>query len=374
MEVMSCLSKLDFMSAAPRANMLSSRLLSEKQNTRLTFARNLLSLLAMKRRPVICAALGLLLCLPAAAQLPTEDAQNELKIARFAMQQKEYDEAAEHFMQANKLLQGKCFDCLAGLAEVRLATGKNQEAAQEAQRALAVATTGRQKAIAHIHRGTAFLQMAEKDPARLADAEAAFRAAMASDPKCLDCKFNVGYMMLKQGKDAEGVPFLKALLPEAKGTPIEADILRLTEKPERARKDFAPEFSATSKTGEAISLKQLQGKVVLLDFWGAWCKPCLASLPSLKRLAEQLDPAKGTIISIDEHDSHETWTKFVERNGMTWPQIYDGTGELAESFSVDSAPHYFLLDQEGVILARYDGWSPQQEAEIRKAMEEAMKK
>jgi peroxiredoxin len=330
-------------------------------------------LLAMKGRTAICTVLCLLV-LPAAAQLPMEDAQNELKIARFAMQQKEYDEAAEHFQQANKLLKGNCFDCLAGLAQVRLAMGKNQEAAQEAQRALAVATTGRQKAIAHIHRGTAFLQMAEKDPARLADAEAAFRTAMVSDPKCLDCKFNVGYMMLKQGKDAEGVPFLKSLLPEAKGAPIEADILRLTEKPERARKDFAPEFSATLKTGEAIGLKQLQGKVVLLDFWGAWCKPCLASLPSLKRLAEQLDPAKGTIISIDEHDSHETWTKFVERNGMTWPQIYDGNGELAESFSADSAPHYFLLDREGVILARYDGWTPQREAEIRKAMEDAMKK
>jgi thioredoxin-related protein len=47
---------------------------------------------------------------------------------------------------------------------------------------------------------------------------------------------------------------------------------------------------------------------------------------------------------------------------------------LAESFGVDSAPHYFLLDREGVILARYDGWTPQREAEIRKAMEDAMKK
>jgi thiol-disulfide isomerase/thioredoxin len=331
-------------------------------------------MLAMKRLAAICTLLGLLLCLPAAAQVPTEDAQNEFKIARFAMQQKEYGEAEEHYLHANKLLQGKCFDCLAGLAEVHLATGKNQEALQAAQRALAVATTGRQKAIAQIHRGTAFLQMAEKAPARLADAEAAFRAAVASDPKCLDCKFNVGYMMLKQGKDAEGVPFLKALLPAAKGTPVEADILRLTEKPERARKDFAPEFSAMLKTGEAISLKQLQGKMVLLDFWGSWCKPCLASLPSLKRLAEQLDPAKGEIISIDEHEPRETWAPFVERSGMTWPQIYDGKGELAESFAVESAPHYFLLDQEGVILARYDGWTPQREEEIRKAMERAMEK
>jgi thiol-disulfide isomerase/thioredoxin/cytochrome c-type biogenesis protein CcmH/NrfG len=325
-------------------------------------------------RAATLAVLGLLACVPAAAQLPTEDAQNEIKIARFAMRQKEYGEAAEHFQQANKLLQGKCFDCLAGLTEVRLATGKNQEAVQDAQRALAVATTGRQKAVAHIHRGTAFLQMAEKEPGRLPEAEAAFRAAMAADPKCLDCKFNVGYMMLKQGNDAEGVPFLKSLLAEAKGTPIEADILRLTEKPERARRDFAPEFSAMSKTGEAISLKQLQGKMVLLDFWGSWCKPCLASLPSLKRLAEQLDPAKGAIISIDEHEPRETWAQFVERSGMTWPQIYDGKGELAESFGVDSAPHYFLLDQEGVIVSRYDGWSPQREAEIRKAMEQAMKK
>jgi thiol-disulfide isomerase/thioredoxin len=290
------------------------------------------------------------------------------------MQQKEYGEAAEHYLQANKLLQGKCFDCLSGLAQVHLAEGKNQDAVEAARRALEAAGTARQKAIAHIQRATAYLQMAETDTARLTDAEAAFRAAVATDPKCLDCKFNVGYVLLKQGKDAEGVAFLKALLPEAKGTPIESDILRLTEKPERARKDFAPEFSATLKTGQAISLKDLQGKVVLLDFWGAWCKPCVASLPSLKRLAEELDPAKGAVISIDEHDAHDTWLQFVERNGMTWPQIYDGRGELAELFSVGSAPYYFLLDQEGVIVARYDGWSAQREAEIRKAMEKAMKR
>ncbi|HSM85253.1 MAG TPA: redoxin domain-containing protein [Candidatus Limnocylindrales bacterium] len=311
---------------------------------------------------------------PAIAQGLNEDVQNEIKIARFAMEQKEYGEAAEHFLNANKLMKGRCFECLSGLVEVRLATGKNQQALQDAGRALLAARTGRQKAIAHIHRATAFLQLAEKEPARLGDAEAAFRLAVAADPKCLDCKFNVGYVLLKQGKDAEGVQFLKALLPEAKGKPLAEDIQKLIEKPERARKDFAPEFSAILKTGEAVSLKQLQGKLVLLDFWGAWCEPCRASLPSLKRLAESLDPAKAVVISIDEHDSRETWTQFVEKNGMTWPQIFDENGELAEAFAVDSAPHYFLLDQEGVILARYDGWSATREQEIRKRLETAIRK
>ena len=338
----------------------------------------------MKPFPTVLAFLGLLACLPAAAQLLEDDAQNELKIARFAMQQNEYDEAAEHYQRANKLLKGKCFDCLAGLAQVRLATGKNQQALQDANRALLVATTSRQKAIAHIHRGTAFLQMAEttaannaqaaQTPAHLAKAEMAFRDAVAADPRCLDCKFNVGYVLLKQGKDAEGVQLLKALLPEAKGKPIEEDISKLIEKPQRARKEFAPEFSAALKTGEKVSLKQLQGKMVLLDFWGAWCGPCRASLPSLKRLAEQLDPAKAVVISIDERDPRETWAEFVEKNAMNWPQIYDGNGALAESFGVDSAPHYFLLDQEGAILAKYDGWSSNREDELRRKMEKAMKR
>ena len=338
----------------------------------------------MRSFPAILTFLGLLACLPATAQLPQDDARNELQVARFAMQQNDYEEAAEHFERANKMLKGKCFDCLAGLAQVRLATGKNQAALQDAQRALQVAKTGRQKAIAYIHRATAFLQMAEtsatnraeaaKASAHLAQAETAFRNAVTADAKCLDCKFNVGYVLLKQGKDAEGVQVLKALLPEAKGKPIEEDIRKLLEKPQRARKEFAPEFSAMLKTGEKVSLKQLQGKMVLLDFWGAWCQPCRASLPSLKRLAGQLDPAKAVVISIDERDSRETWAEFVEQNGMSWPQIYDGNGKLAESFEVDSAPHYFLLDEEGAILAKYDGWSTNREEELRKKMEKAMKK
>jgi hypothetical protein len=74
-------------------------------NQKTEHERVVFRMLAMKHRTIICSLPGLLLCLPAAAQLPTEDAQNEFKIARFAMQQKEYGEAEEHYLHAHKLLQ-----------------------------------------------------------------------------------------------------------------------------------------------------------------------------------------------------------------------------------------------------------------------------
>ena len=65
------------------------------------------------------------------------------------------------------------------------------------------------------------------------------------------------------------------------------------------RKDFAPEFSTTLRSGEKINLDALKGKVVVLDFWGTWCTACRASLPLLRSLAASVDPEKAVIISID---------------------------------------------------------------------------
>jgi thiol-disulfide isomerase/thioredoxin len=125
-------------------------------------------------------------------------------------------------------------------------------------------------------------------------------------------------------------------------TPREREIQRFIDDPSRVRKDFAPEFSTTLRSGEKINLDALKGKVVVLDFWGTWCTACRASLPLLRSLAASVDPEKAVIISIDEDDPKEQWEQFLQSN---WSQVYDGDRSMRTAFAVDGFPRYFVLSK-----------------------------
>ncbi len=166
---------------------------------------------------------------------------------------------------------------------------------------------------------------------------------------------------------------LKSVLPEYRNSPREHEIQRFLTDTTRARKTFAPEFSAKLSTGQEVNLDSLQGKVVLLDFWGSWCGPCRESVPVLKEISGKMDTSKVAVISIDEGDSQDKWSQFVQKNRMTWGQIYDEDHSLMEAFAVHSFPHYFLLSKDGIILRTFGGWNHGELSELTRAIESALK-
>ncbi len=127
--------------------------------------------------------------------------------------------------------------------------------------------------------------------------------------------------------------------------------------PGSQRLDFAPNFRATTITGEAIELSRFRGKVVLLDFWATWCAPCRAGLPDLKAMQERYQDRLVVLsLSVDDDESH--WRKCVAANAMTWPQLHDADVSLRKLFHVEVCPTYILLDGTGVVRFRLAGISP----------------
>jgi predicted Zn-dependent protease len=122
------------------------------------------------------------------------------------------------------------------MARMNIGLGELKQALIMTDDAIAAAASAPEIAEANLYRGVV---LGRQDD--LPEAEGAFRAAIAADPTCTACKFNLGFVLLKQSKNAEGIAVLKPL---------------------------APEFSAKSSTGENVNLNTLKGKVVLLDFWG----------------------------------------------------------------------------------------------------------
>lgn len=117
----------------------------------------------------------------------------------------------------------------------------------------------------------------------------------------------------------------------------------------------APDFSGETPEGGALSLSDLRGKVVLIDFWASWCGPCRRENPHVVRLYETYKEKGFEIIGVSLDRDKERWLKAIDDDGLAWQHISDLKGwqsAVAKQYGVSSIPHTILLDEEGKILAR----------------------
>ena len=128
---------------------------------------------------------------------------------------------------------------------------------------------------------------------------------------------------------------------------------RAARKLELAVGSTAPDFTGRTIEGREFKLSEYRGKVVLVDFYGFWCAPCRASIPHLRGLAELHREKPFAIIGVNTGDAPEAYKRGLEEHGITWTSAYQGQrGEISEKYDVRAYPSFFLLDREGVIVAK----------------------
>ena len=197
-------------------------------------------------------------------------------------------------------------------------------------------------------------QASVKDQKKLGEAEAVFRKGIALDNDLAILHYNLGSTLMELNRDAEGIVEMKkyiALNPE--GSKAE-EAAKMIENPRRAREAYAPDVSMTTAEGEYITLEDLHGKVVLLDFWGTWCPPCVASVPAVRDLQKRFSKEpqfKMISVGVDETDEAK-WRAFIDKNEMNWTQYNDRDHNVARLFDVHQYPTYILLDAEGIVRYR----------------------
>lgn len=119
----------------------------------------------------------------------------------------------------------------------------------------------------------------------------------------------------------------------------------------------APEFSAPNPEGEQISLKNSLGKVTLIDFWAAWCKPCRAENPNIVKVYNKYHEKGFNIIgvSLDREGQKDRWIQAIKDDNLTWPQVSNlkfWQDPVAQLYGVKAIPAQFILDENGVIVAK----------------------
>jgi thiol-disulfide isomerase/thioredoxin len=161
------------------------------------------------------------------------------------------------------------------------------------------------------------------------------------------------YMAMYARAHPEGVQAEWASFTNS-SSPLAADLARGKVRfDELSRQPFDLAFVALD--GRAVDLDKLRGKVVLIDFWATWCMPCLGQMPTLKRFYAAYHEQGLEIIgvSLDRAEDKRKLADFVSREGLAWPQHFDGKGwqnEIAMRYAINSAPTTFLLDTEGRLV------------------------
>ena len=157
--------------------------------------------------------------------------------------------------------------------------------------------------------------------------------------------------------EAAKARFEEYLKTEAGNDPNRQRARRYISRPELARARMASPFAVTTVDGQRISMDDLQGKVVLLDFGATWCMPCREALPHIRQVAKKFQGQPLVILSVSLDSDEQKWKEFIAKNEMTWPQYRDGrfTGSVAKKFVVTAIPHTFTIDADGVLQEEHIG-------------------
>jgi len=129
----------------------------------------------------------------------------------------------------------------------------------------------------------------------------------------------------------------------------------------------AQDFQARTLDGNGLQLSSLQGKVVLLNFWGIWCIPCRKEIPKLQAMYEELRGKGLEIVGIDVGDEAETARKFVAQQSMSYPVILSET--IADDYDVVVFPTNVIIDRAGRIQHVEEGYEDGTTAVLREVIE-----
>lgn len=137
----------------------------------------------------------------------------------------------------------------------------------------------------------------------------------------------------------------------------------------------APDFTLESVNGQGtISMKSMEGKVVLVDFWATWCEPCKKSFPKYEELNVKYKDSGLQIVAISEDDDKDGVPEFGSEHGAKFPIGWDEGKEIAEKWQPKSMPQAFIVDKKGVVrhahLGYHDGDEDKLDGQIKKLLDE----
>jgi thiol-disulfide isomerase/thioredoxin len=297
-----------------------------------------------------------------------------MKEAKQFEKQKRAGFAEDAYKKANKIAGGQCTECLEGIYNMQMWQGEDKDAIATVNTMLALDTDPRARSADQTELAQALLARAGKKPKpeQLDAVHATFQEAIATYPKNASAYFSDGLVLAQMGKmDEASADFRECLKYCSPKDPSRLRAEHFAENPELALHKMAPTFEVTALDGKKFNLDAMGGRVVLIDFWAAWCGPCNEELPHMKKIAKEFANDPLVIISVSWDSDDAKWKTFIQKNEMTWVQYRDADHKLSDEFGINAIPHYFTIDSDGVLTAEMLGEGSDVEGKLKKLIAKA---
>jgi len=120
---------------------------------------------------------------------------------------------------------------------------------------------------------------------------------------------------------------------------------------------LAPDFTLRNLNGGSVQLSKLRGHIVVLDFWGSWCPPCVAQVPSMRRLTEKYKRDGVIVLNINVLDEPAVVRKFIADHGQFGSEVLLTASDetVVKAFGIEQFPSALIVDRRGRVVTRLSG-------------------
>jgi cytochrome c biogenesis protein CcmG/thiol:disulfide interchange protein DsbE len=116
------------------------------------------------------------------------------------------------------------------------------------------------------------------------------------------------------------------------------------------RGELAPDFALTLLDGSEVTLADLRGQVVVLNFWASWCSPCRREAPALQETWATHKDEGVAFIGVTYQDAQGASQRFIQEFGITYPNGMDEKGRISRAYGVMGVPETFVIDRDGKVV------------------------
>jgi peroxiredoxin len=136
----------------------------------------------------------------------------------------------------------------------------------------------------------------------------------------------------------------------------------------------APNFQLRDMNGQIVSLSDLRGKVVLVNFWATWCGPCRIEMPAMERLYRTYDRKDFEILAVSTDAQGVAVTRpFQQENHLTFPILHDADFRVGLSYGARTLPMTFMVDRQGIVRQQIFGARDWEASEAHQLIQMLMK-
>lgn len=130
-----------------------------------------------------------------------------------------------------------------------------------------------------------------------------------------------------------------------------------------ASTSLAPSFTLPSRSGDTVSLGQLKGKVVMLNFWASWCGPCRQEMPLLEQMHKRYSALGFTLVGVNVDENSKDAEDWLSKTPVSFPVLFDRESKVSALYDVKAMPSTVFIDRKGNVRYLHKGYKAGDEGE-----------